>query len=176
MEIWHIGEVHKSRSLEMVACCIFDNSTTASSALSLWMPCYMCVPDTALGDLSTFTSFDEWSASKGVCQHVGVTPWASYALVSQLVGNGSFPKEGPPPCLQSFPPQGPPAESLVPNTDEWTITLLLALSEEKSADVFMVHSLLSRLLICDSDDMWARCVLVCLVLPRQTGGCAVTTS
>ena len=135
---WSSGILEKCTSLEMVACCIFDNSTTASSALSLWMPCYMCVPDTALGDLSTFTSFDEWSASKGVCQHVGVTPWASYALVSQLVGNGSFPKEGPPPCLQSFPPQGPPAESLVPNTDEWTITLLLALSEEKSADVFMV--------------------------------------
>ena len=42
----------------------------------------------------TFTSFDGWPALLAVCQHVGLTPWPRYALVSQLVGNGSFPKEG----------------------------------------------------------------------------------
>ena len=131
--------------------------------------CYMCRCHRVT---YTFTSFDGWPALLAVCQHVGLTPWPRYALVSQLVGNGSFPKEGRHPATVAPTSEATNGE-FGPQYTEWT-ALLLSLSEEKSADVFMVHSLLSGLLIlmiCGQD--------VCLDVlcsPADRLGHAVTTS
>ena len=91
---------------------------------------------------------------------LAATPWSvNWWVMDRFLRRGRHP-------ATAVPTQRPPTESLVSNTEERWTTLLLSLAEEKPTDVFMVHSLLSRLLIHDSDDMWAGCA--CMSCTGQT--------